>query len=53
MKKGKSSYSLDFFSLGIMEAGLFLFIRVQVMSPKVWFSSLFKLIYGHAAPKED
>lgn len=34
-----------------MEAGLFLFIRVQVMSLKVWFSSSFELIYGHAAPK--
>lgn len=34
-----------------METGLLLFIRVQIMSPKIWFSSSFKLIYGHAAPK--
>lgn len=30
---------------------MFLFIRVQVMSPEVWFSRSFKLIYVHAALK--
>lgn len=54
MKKGKSNYSLDFFfSFGIMAAVLLLFLRVQVMRPKVWFCSLLKLIYGHAALNQE
>lgn len=48
------NYLLDFFfPFGIMEAVLLLFVRVQVMRPKVWFCSSLKLIYGHAAPKQE